>query len=313
MSVSPMLTIDADMARMSFIERRASELASDYNSTRAEKSLYVRILQEICEDVQRYWSAENSHSIDRLNYLMSESEHIIDVVFQTALSSKLNRMPECPLNFWEHVAHPSKSIKKDDFIIPNRSEWNEVAEYYISGRFKSRLLDRTLIDLLVASEFLNYAREMLNPVSLFGITTGFSLKSRGPILDYAINAVLTVILFGGLAAAIAMAVGASWMPDWGLAIAWGLGALVVLSLLLGILFLPSRWIAWTKARRLATELMQQMHLTYHSIAGIELYGHGMISAHYVLHRAKCAGDKGVSWPPALFVLLDDVIIRSGRI
>jgi hypothetical protein len=68
---------------------------------------------------------------------------------------------------------------------------------------------------------------------------------------------------------------------------------------------------WSRARGhgapTSTDLLRQMDRLYG-----DLRSDGLISASYILEKAKKADERGVGWPATLFTLLDDIIARSGR-
>ena len=94
--------------------------------------------------------------------------------------------------------------------------------------------------------------------------------------------------------------------------AWGgyitCAVLYLLGLALTTALLPLVWRRHAKNVKRVKSLMTEMLGCYS-----ELVSDGPVSARRVLKQLKVAADKGVAWPAPLYALLDDVMVRTGRL
>jgi hypothetical protein len=161
------------------------------------------------------------------------------------------------------------------------------------------MVDRLLVDLLVAVEYFTYAQHVR-----------YGGRVRRPLSAYLLWRVWSALFFGAIMG------GALLMTSYGIvggeARMWT--AIVCLALfgvdtVVTTVHLPSALVARAQGKGLATsgELLRLMELLYQA-----LKSDGLISAFHIREQAKKADERGVGWPPTLFALLDDIAARSGR-
>lgn len=217
------------------------------------------------------------------------------------------REGDARLSVWQHRSMPLAEVRANRSPLMDRVEIESVAHDYINLPYRVPALDRLLVDVLVALELFAFADEVCgNKPMPGGGPSPMKLKPiRTFIFGQAGNLVFAVVigLFGYGASKIGL-FPESWLPGlWML-----LSALFLLLLGVAIIGFPRFWLAATKARKQAMKLLEQMNGLY-----TELSSGGPISTKHILQRAQATAADGVSWPAPLYVLLDDINARTGRI
>ena len=158
-------------------------------------------------------------------------------------------------------------------------------------------------------EVYAYCDQMINEFTIPGIPRSSPLKQphalwrlvRGQIIN-------ALILIGGVAAAIYAGI-AGWLNDeWAIGIILVLIVIFAIMLILALIATPILWKTQSAAKKKTLELMDAMVGVY-----AELGSGGYVSAKHVRARAEAVTDIGAVWPGPLFVLLDDIIERTGRL
>ncbi len=151
---------------------------------------------------------------------------------------------------------------------------------------------------------------MWNPVTVWFLPVFTSpINPRHVLWMYIKGQVINAVVFGGVGALawwlasnnILSESSATWVNE----IVWGL---FYLFFVFSTAALPFGWWWQWKARRNVRSLMKFMVFSYE-----ELNPAVAVSAIRVRELVDKAADAGVVWPSPLFALLDDVIVRGGRI
>jgi len=239
--------------------------------------------------------------INSLEYALSENKKF---------DFSENTKREFNWNFWKHDDQPHFRIRQKKFPYMDRYSIEEAATSYLALPYRAPLLERALVDLLIALELYAYSKEMLEkpPMGLRWLNTRAPLTQKHVLRRY----------IGGWFWSGVMLLGPAYLAgDFGprvigdTASMWIAGAFVVLFLLdrgFSTVMLPFAWRAQWKARKQTRDLMIAMAHTYG-----ELNGDGQVSTRRLREVAAKAADKGVVWPKPLFLILDDNIERVGRI
>lgn len=211
-------------------------------------------------------------------------------------------------NLWSHRANPVAEIKKQTAPLMGRGEIETIVQEYLDLPYRSQHVDRLLVDLLVALEVYAYGETVIKRRGVPDFIATPILKRR-PIWEWFLGNLFMVVLwtvlgtgFWGLSRVLPI-------PDgWVIGFNVVLGLLFALNLIWSTLWLPRTWWIIHRAKRKASELLEEMLSVY-----AELQSDGPISVRHIELRARSAANAGVVWPPPLFVLLEDICTRGGRI
>lgn len=220
-----------------------------------------------------------------------------------------NAKSEVNWNFWLHDDRPHVRIKAQDFPYMNRDSIEQDAYSYLDLPYRAPLLERTIVDILIALEFFAYGKEMLEKMPV-----GLRWASRSPLTQkhvlrqYFGSRVLGAALFlcpAFLVGVYGRGLIGETASNWIVGI---LLSLFFLDLVVSTAFVPFAWWHQRKSKRAVRDLLKAMLDTY-----TELSGDGDVSARRLREVAGRAADAGVGWPKPLFLLLDDNIARTGRL
>jgi hypothetical protein len=212
-------------------------------------------------------------------------------------------------DFWKHDDQPGARIKARKFPYMDRFNIEDTATNYLELPYRAPLLERTLVDVLIALELYAYSKEMLEkPIPGFSLLTRSPLMQKHALRRYISGQFWGAVILLGLAYVVAL-----YAPRFvgETAAMWIAGILVVLWLIdldFSTVMLPFAWRDQHKARKHTLDLMIEMAHTYG-----ELNGDGQVSKRRLREVTARAADRGVVWPKPLFLLLDDNIARSGKI
>jgi hypothetical protein len=220
-----------------------------------------------------------------------------------------NAKHEFNWNFWTHEERPVVTIKAQKFPYIERLGIEEAATSYLELPYRAPLLERTIVDILIALELYAFSKEMLEkPPDGLRWATRSPLQQKHALRRYLGAQFWAGLIFLGLAYLVA-AYGPTVISET--ASGWIAGTFVVLfflDLLVSTVFLPFAWRNQRRSKRKVRDLMIAMAHTYS-----ELSGDGQVSTRRLREVAAHAADTGVVWPKALFLILDDNIARTGRI
>lgn len=227
------------------------------------------------------------------------TEHALDVDWQDNL------------NFWKLDSDPIRKIKEGSAPPMDRAEVEVAATKYLELPYRSRLLDRTLVEVLVALEIYAYGSLMVGPRGLPFIA-GALLPDPSPLrqphafVSFVLGSLFNAVLFLGVAYLVQ-----GYIYSSSAKLGWVTLALVVVFLfflVVSMIALPFSWRRQMQARNEARALLRAMMHTYS-----ELVSSGVLSAEHIRRSAQKAADSGVVWPGPLFVLLDDIVCRDGTL
>ena len=262
---------------------------------RAAGTLYARLLQDLGESAAR--SAKNVYIDDfRWTYFDPISN------FVSTLHSSVSDFGSQEPNFWKHDQFAIEKAKRFEGPEIHRDLVENVVADYLALPVRSALVDRTLVDILLATELFAFASEVFsgNRVSI--------AKGNGP-LDFLFGRLFSILFFSG---PIVIAVGVTnlgWLTnEWSIGVIWGLIGLFLIETAWASLRFPFAWRAQVRQNAHIAKLLSSINSVY-----AEMNSTGPISAKHIRDRAQAASFDGVGWPPSLFVLLDDIVARGGRI
>lgn len=210
---------------------------------------------------------------------------------------------------WRHHDFLLEDVKSKRAPEMNRSEIESVVSQYLDEPWRCEMLDRLLVDLLVAMEFVAFTDEMINePRWLPNFFRLSPLRQKHPLRIFLGEVILEYIIVGVICGGLYWLTQRGWMGDsWAL----GIGGVIVVLMLLYQLYmlirLPSAWHQHNKNKNLVVDLISSMLLAYS-----ELKSDGPISARHIEQRLNDTAKDGVNWPAPVFALIDDIERRSGR-
>lgn len=213
---------------------------------------------------------------------------------------------------WTHHKVPLKWVQTKNTPYMDRDLIEEAAQEYLGLPFRSDAADRLLIDILIAMELYGFAEEMINtgvdsagPLRMLDAPQPplFSVKNH-PIRRFIRWRFWSGVVFGVPAAGFYFLGGQQGWTSW---VALGLAGLFLAESLLTFVVLPAQIKLHTKQQVEARDLLLAMNDTYG-----ELSGSGPFSVAHIRQKVDDSSSKGVVWPSVLFVLLDDIALRTPR-
>jgi hypothetical protein len=232
------------------------------------------------------------------------------ICFVDDLAFSLNAYSEenTEAKLWTHDWGILARVKNGSLPHISRSDLEMAVGEYLELPFRSQLVDRALVDLLIVTEVYSYLEDVVRAPYVPGISQNVTLKFS-PTLNWAVSWIsnlalwaIIAVIFWGLS--VIHLFPGTWLPG----LNFLLGCLFGLSFIWATVWLPVSWIRVGKRKAEIRKLFSQMSGVY-----TELRSSGPVSANHILHRARSAADAGVGWPAPLFVLLDDVLARGGSL
>lgn len=203
---------------------------------------------------------------------------------------------------WHHDDSPFNTVRFDLAPRLDRQSLGGVAEDYLQLPYRCEEFERLLIDALVACEVYAYGELMIpKKKERFPVTPLRPRTLVGFVLGQVIMLLLAALLWG---AAFGLNTIGVLPSDWfggTSVIIWGLW---LLAAAWDAVTLPLRMISAWRNKKEVQKLLLMMAGVYS-----ELDPPRPFSARHIDARAREASSAGVVWPPALFVLLDDLIAR----
>lgn len=200
------------------------------------------------------------------------------------------------LDFWRHQRSPVQDVRHDCAHELDRPQIEVMVDQYLDLPVKAAYVDRLLLDMLAGCELIAYAKVVYGKVSELEPP----LYDRSNVLTFAKgrakSAALWLVLYA--VASLLKWESAQTVIFW----------LGVVETVIGFGIYPfaQSWV--NKRNEKVLKPLRAMQGVY-----ADLDSTGSISARHILDQATKARDAGVGWPGPLFVLLDDVIARGGRI
>jgi hypothetical protein len=305
----------------------------------SSSSQYYQLLREIAEAAQAF-AISNQQTVDRFDFgILQDAIRVCESVHSAFhlpyLSAEAMEIPELraaksrdrPTLVWQHVNDLDHRTKIGDVPYLDRQLLLEAVGQYLNLPIKSQRMDRILIDGMIASEMLAIRHPTFADLG--------ELAKKYKVTDWAsekmilfqrglLSIAFSIFFFGGVVAAAfylaSVDVFSYSQPSWVRVLsAWfspetwkWIGS--ACSVLMFFRFAKAV-VRWRKElsevannERRATDLSVAVSTTYD-----ELASPGPASAARVRELATKAAEKGATWPPPLFALLDDVVARSGHI
>jgi hypothetical protein len=264
------------------VQNQICALLGSKEAPRSYRGQYHNLLRRMSQAALEYTLANNIGP-DDFEYEVLRNALALVEGLRDAIPGRSNRSP----NFLDD-GNPLDLIKADKVPLIDRRSLEGLVGDYLALPYRSEAMDRTLVRCLIAAEMYAFGDEMLNEKTLFGLIPSLlrrsPMKQRHALLAYLSGNFVNYLLFG-------------W---WWETLFWFFAVTSTLAL-------PYVWFNQAKERGKVVKLLATMGKLYH-----EQLPDGPISAYYTRDRANDASRQGVVWPAPLFLLLDDIISRTGR-
>jgi hypothetical protein len=280
----------------------------DLKRARSSYSIYRMLIEDVTKAASEYAIANDITVGDFEWEAVSPGVNVVNRL-QSALIEDWSKTELIDRwRFWHHERNPLRLIKKDKAPYMMRNIVEEAATEYLDLPYRVPLLERIIVDVLVALELYAFGKEMFGPSGLpWWFPKQSPFHQYHAVVGYLGSQLVNAIVLIGLALLIGNY--GSWLvgetvANW---IAGGLVLLFVLGLGLSTIGLPFAWRNQSRARKKIATQIEAMAKVY-----AELNTDGIISARRIQDAATHAANLGVVWPPPLFAVLDDIISRKGR-
>lgn len=273
-----------------------------------QNSLAARLVDELTRDAVARVPEDHPTRDYALDDLLREAHALVFELMYAATSYEDDWEKRQVANFWWHNIHPGDAIKNKTYKLLQRYDIEGVAEQYVKGTVRGQLFDRTLVDMLLAFETYQFGDEMFHPFTMPGLPARSPLKWPHPLWAFVRDTFVMTVVLGGIGLLTSWAMSNEVIGSWG---SWVLGICFVLWLMgtvFGTIYIPWAWSRWSKARKKTRELMEALLTTYS-----QMQSESVISAQHVLDSVKASAAIGVVWPSPVYVVLEDVIRRGGRL
>lgn len=282
-------------------EEQATRMAREYSLRRA-------LLQDVARASMQYASSQGG-TRRKFDELMQSGANLVDYLESSLTRDRWSRgIPNW--DFWQHQVSPGRMIREGKCPYIERDGIISITSSYLELPYRAPRLERTLVDLLIATELFAYGDEVFTPLSndirRWLPAAQSPIHQRHALLSYLSGRFWdAVFLLGGaaLAANLLPSLVGQTATDWVVGVAV---ALFFASFLFFTAILPFVWRHQARTRQKARDLLTHMTDTY-----AELADGGTISTRRLRELAQRAADAGVVWPSPLFALLDDNIARGG--
>ncbi len=299
---------DLEELREQAVSRELRNLLPDDKKDDVRRStLYRRLLDGMTKSTLQHARENNINPPEfRDTFLYEAIDLISDLRF--ALSDEPLGVKEPNLNFWHFDRRPLHAIRSKKTPHIDRNSIEHCVGRYLQFPYRSQIIDRFLVEILVAIEMYAFGDEMFNEET-FGIIPHRSpLKQRHIVWSYLRGVALSAIVLLGLAVgSLYLSISGVLGVGWAIGLATTFGGLFALDFLFRSINLPKAWMTQTKARKKVLVILDAMMNTYAS-----LHSSGPISASHIRQRVEAAANAGVIWPTPLYVMLDDIDARTGR-
>jgi hypothetical protein len=233
----------------------------------------------------------------------------------TAMASAQNEAADHD-NYWQHQGNIVRIVKNGGKIDVPRDDVEHIANDYLELPYRVPIFERLLVDVLVATETYAFSIDTIGCRAKDDVKFAKELGGWGspppvtvlvqphPVWRY-IKSTFFQLLFWAVAGTAAVLIWGDEAASAVLPILFNLGLMTVG---LTTLHLPFRWLTHARNAARIRQLLRAETATY-----AELSPTGPVSAVRVREIASKAADAGVVWPAPLFMLLDEVIKRNGRL
>ena len=270
---------------------------------RARGSQYDRLLSQMATSAEVYSKSQNKS----LETFQDETlEDAMNVCRQVHFACRAHALDDEGKNIFDvrhHKEWPWFMLGDVEAPPIDREEIQMAVGLYLKLPFRCEMMDRVLVDALMAHEVEGHAHAMFNKKS-YALSP---FKQRQELVSWFMRGLAFIALFGSVAALLVYLgsigkIKQSWSVELGNAMIVYIPAAGLIS----AVWLLFAWRNITRAIKSVSNLMREMINTYR-----ELDTSGPVSAIRVHDLATKSGEKGVVWPPSLFTLLEDIKSRSG--
>lgn len=288
----------ASYLREEFLERVRCDWRGDDQEKSPEFTLAYGILRELAEDATNQVSADAGDREEKLSELF-DSCHVI--VHDLIRSVVLGEQQSENIDFWRHSIFPQNEIKLRSYQHWKSDNLNAVASLYLSQDLRSKLLDRVLADMLMASELYRFADEFYFPPLAFtpipqhpGLRLVKKMASNCLIGAYC---GLLLLMFCWILGIEGSRAWSAWVSV-SIVFAWLVFVCAPLAAL-------PHWRGVWRAREANRNMVEIMLTAYRALSH-----DSVISPRALIDELTAGFGVGVRWPPLLHVLLDDVVKRG---
>ena len=269
----------------------------EVDERRAEGTLYGRFIISLGTAAAEKAGAADANDF-RWDYLSPISDFVCNL--HDAVSDYDKPDP----NFWRHDQSAIDKVKRGGGLPISRDQVEGAVGDYLALPIRSSLVDRTLVDILLATELFAFASEVFGKTGFARVSIA---KGNGP-LGFVIGRGCSLLMFAVPIGVVSGAAAMGWLSEgWTIGLILTLIGLFLLETIWVTFRFPFAWRAQIRNNAKIAELLGTMHGVY-----TEMNTAGLISAKHIRERAQAASAAGVGWPAPLFVLLDDIIEREGR-
>lgn len=296
----------AEESRRDYLQRRFTDwIVSEH--IKPHYTLAGRLLDELTKEAVKSVDDADYDKELHLQQKLVDADSLVTELMHAAMSHEQEYAKREQPDFWRHAIEPFYEIKNKTYKVMVKASVEGAADFYLQQPLRHALFDRTLVDMLLALELYQYADEMIHPMSVPGLPPRSPLKQPHPLWSLVQGIALVTVLLGGAAWFVSTAMSSILGNSVGWII-FACGALWTLCVAWSFVALPSVWTRHFAARRKALALLDAMLTTY-----AQMKSDSVISAQHILNSANQSAAQGVVWPSPLFVLLEDVIRRGGRL
>jgi predicted small integral membrane protein len=277
------------------VEVCAEKVAEDrFNSEIKRYSLFFRLVESLGRDAIKQNPLPSTD--EAADVFESIEEFVCNFYYAaTGYSS------EGKQDFWRHRSDILEEARRGENLPFTRQDIEGATDAYLQLPYRSSVADRTLVDMLIAAELFIFGQHVFEQRK---VQRFFGRGPLGFIVGRGCALVLAALLGG--AAYLLMWLGIL-SEDVLVVVLIVIVGLILLEAAWAILRFPFAWRAQTKHNSRTAELLSDMNGVYY-----ELNSTGPISARHIRERAQQVSAKGAVWPGPLFVLLEDIIERGGR-
>lgn len=210
--------------------------------------------------------------------------------------------------FWKHNRLLVGKAQNGNLPYIDRSRIeNDAASAYIELPFRTARLDRIFVEALMVAEFIPFLEEMFRKPYFPGDDVPV-LRQPHILWSFAKSHVINAAVVAGLVALTLWTGSNKWIGEgW----AFGISAVLIVGFFIlfsiGVIALPFAWAQQAKAKRKVVDMINSMSNAYAALAS-----EGLISARHVKEQVDVSAKAGTVWPATLYVLLEDIIARTGR-
>ena len=241
-------------------EVEEAALAKGYSLRRA-------LLAEVSRAAME-WTAAQGGTCRLYEETMQQGANIVVELQGSVTKDRWNDDAKPNWNFWQHHRDPGALIVKGKAPDIDRESVLNAADDYLALPYRSPRLERTLVDMLVATEMFAFGEEMFRPIpaALRWLPVRSPIQQRHALLRHLIQLFWSAVILLGTAAA------AQWLlpgligptpTDWVSGIS--VGVFCVLAIV-DTALLPFAWRYQANERAKVRSLMLKMTATYGELA-----------------------------------------------